>query len=131
MAKTIRPVCVVNTLRPLPRQLCLLSENWDKLCHDLGMELAARTMSEEVLILDGVKESGVSISGKDQSLVWAVAGHVELSVAMILGGFLLRTLLSHQQTRHEAGEAGRQPRGRPLVELAEGHTSTEQSTTPG
>jgi hypothetical protein len=88
-------------------------------------------MSEEVLVLDGLKEGGVSFSGDDQSFALAVAGHVDLSVAIILHGFLLITLLSSQHTRYEAGEAGRQPRGRPLVEFAEGHTSTEQSTNPG
>jgi hypothetical protein len=132
MAKTPCPVCGVKALLPLPRQLCLLSEERDKLHHDLGMELSAGTMSEEVLVLDGVKEGRVSLLGvEDQSLAWAVAGHVESSVAIILCGFLLRTLLSRQQTRHEAGEAGHQPRGRPRVELAEGHTLTEQSTSPG
>jgi hypothetical protein len=107
MAKAPRPVRGVKALCPLPRQLHLLLEEWDKLRHDLKMELAAGTMSEEVLVLEGVKKGGVSLSSEDQSLAWAVAGHVELSVAIILCGFLLRTLLSCQQTRHEAGDAGR------------------------
>jgi hypothetical protein len=124
MAEAPRPVCGVKTLRPLSRQLRIFSKEQDKLPHDLGMELAVGTMSEEVLVLDGIKEGGVSLSGDDQSLVWAVVGHVELSVAIILRGFLLRTPLSCQQTGHEAGEAGCQPRGHPIVELAEGHTST-------
>jgi hypothetical protein len=95
------------------------------------MELAAGTISEEVLVLDGVEEDGVGFTGDDQLFAGAVAGHVELSVLIILGGLSLRSFLSRQQTRHEAGETGREPRCRPLVELAEGHTRTEQSSRPG
>jgi hypothetical protein len=65
IAKAPRPVCGVKALCPLPRQLCLLLEERDKLCHDLGMELAAGTILEEVLLLDCVKEGGVSVSGDD------------------------------------------------------------------
>jgi hypothetical protein len=131
MAQTPRPVCRVKALCPLPRQLCLFSEERNKLCHDLWMKLVAGTISEEVLVLDGVEEDGVRFMAEDQSFPGAVAGHVEPSVAIILGGLLLRSLLSCQQTRHEAGEIDRQPRGRPLVELAEDHTPTEQSSSPG
>jgi hypothetical protein len=131
MDQTPRPVCGIQALCPLPRQLSLFSEERDKLCHDLWMELAARTMSEEVLVLDGIEVGGVGFSVDDQLFAGTVAGHVDLSVAIVLGGLWLRPLLSCQQTRHEAGETGHQPRGRPLVEFAEGHTSTEQSTSPG
>jgi hypothetical protein len=131
MAKTPRPVCRVKALPPLPRQLCLFSEEQDKLCHDFWMELIAGTILEEVLFLDGVKEDGVNFTGEDQLFAGAVASHVEPSVAIILGGFLLRPLLSCQQRCHEAGGTGHQPRGRPLVELVEGHTPTEQSSSPG
>jgi hypothetical protein len=131
MAQTPCPVCGVKALYPLPRQLCLFSEERDKLGHDLWMELAAGTILEEVLVLDGVKEDGVGFTGDDQLFAGAVAGHIELSVAIVLGGLSLRPLLSCQQTRHEAGETGRQPRGCPLVEFAEGHTRAEQSSSPG
>jgi hypothetical protein len=50
------------------------------------MELAAGAMSEEVFVLDGIEEGGVGFSGDGQSFAWAVAGHVELSVAIVLGG---------------------------------------------
>jgi hypothetical protein len=98
MAKTPRPVSRVQALRPLPRQLCLFSEERDELGHDLGMELIAGTIAEEVHVLNGVKEDGVGFTGKDQSLAGVVAGHVELSVAVIVGGFPLKPLLSRQYT---------------------------------
>jgi hypothetical protein len=58
------------------------------------MALVAGTISEEVLILDGVEEDGVGFTGEDQLFPGAVAGHIELLVAIILGGFSLRPLLS-------------------------------------
>jgi hypothetical protein len=94
MAQTPCPVSRVKALCPLPRQLCLFLEEWDKLCLDLWMALVAGTISEEVLILDGVEEDGVGFTGEDQLFPGAVAGHIELLVAIILGGFSLRPLLS-------------------------------------
>jgi hypothetical protein len=96
MAQTPRPVSRVQALCPLPGQLCLFSEEWDKLGHDLWMELVEGTIAEEVLVLDGVEEDGVGFRGKDQLLAGTVAGHVELSVEVIFGGFPLRPLLSRQ-----------------------------------
>jgi hypothetical protein len=96
MAQTPCPVGRVQALRPLPRQLCLFSEERDKLGHDLWMELVAGTIAEEVLVLYGVEEDGIGFTSKDQSFAGAVAGHVELSIAVILCGLPLRPLLSRQ-----------------------------------
>jgi hypothetical protein len=125
------PCPLIHTPSPLPCQLCLFSEEEGKLGHDLWTELVTGAIAEKVLVLDSVKEDGIGFPSKDQSFAGAVAGHVESAITVVLCGLLFGPLLSRHSTRHEAGEAGRQPRGRPLVELAEGHARAAQSSSPG
>jgi hypothetical protein len=96
VAQTPRPVGRVQALRPLPRQLCLFSEERDEFGHELWMELVAGTIAEEVLVLDGLEEDGIGFTSKDQSFAGAVAGHVELSITVVLRGLPLGPNLSRQ-----------------------------------
>jgi hypothetical protein len=60
------------------------------------MELVTGTIAEKVIVLDGVKEDGISFTIKDQSFAGAVAGHVELAITVVVCGLLLGPLLSCQ-----------------------------------
>jgi hypothetical protein len=59
MAQTPCPVSRVKALCPLPRQLCMFSEERDELCHDLWMELFRR----KCWFLTASKKMGYGVSG--------------------------------------------------------------------
>jgi hypothetical protein len=94
VAQAPRPV--LHTWGPPPGQLGLFPEEGGKLIVDLWTKFGAGAISQEVLILDSVKEDGMGLASKDQSFSGAVAGHVKLAVTIVFRCLPLGPFLSRQ-----------------------------------